>query len=182
MAAMAGLVEAGVIRSIGVSNFNVDQMQRACKALSERGMPLVANQVEYSLVNRQIERNGLLDAAKDLGITIIAWAPLGSGLLTGKFHDERRYAQAPFGRRMMLRRKMEQSRPLANALKEIAPRYDATPAQIALNWIFNYQGETVVTIPGASKAHHAQECAGSLGFTLSEADMASLDVLSKQFR
>jgi len=182
MSAMAGLVEQGKIRSIGVSNFNVQQMQRAHAALAERGLPLAVNQVEYSLVNRKIESNGLLDAAKDLGVTIIAWAPLGSGILTGKYHDSDRYAQAPFGRRMMLRRKLEESRPLVDALQKIAPTYEATPSQIALNWLYNSQGETVVTIPGASKAHHALESAGALNFTLSDEDMTRLNQLSRQFR
>jgi aryl-alcohol dehydrogenase-like predicted oxidoreductase len=181
MEAMANLVEADKIRTIGVSNFNVDQMRRAHTALAKRDLPLAVNQVEYSLLNRKIESNGLLDAAKELGITIIAWAPLGSGLLTGKYHNPERYSQAPFGRKMMLRRKLEPSRPLVEALEEIASSHGVTAAQVAVNWLVNYQGELVVAIPGASKAHHAEESAGAMRFNLSDKEMARLDELSHPF-
>jgi aryl-alcohol dehydrogenase-like predicted oxidoreductase len=183
MAAMADLVEAGKIRSVGVSNFNVKQMRRAHSALEKRGLPLAVNQLQYSLLNRNIESNGVLAAAKELGITIIAWAPLGSGVLTGKYHkDPERLAQRSFGRRMMLRRHIERSRPLVEALEEIATRYETTPAQVAVNWLVNFQGETVVAIPGASKVHHAEQSAGAMTFKLSDADMVRLDELSAIFR
>jgi aryl-alcohol dehydrogenase-like predicted oxidoreductase len=86
MDAMADLVEAGKIRSVGVSNFNAERMRRAFIALQKRGLPLAVNQVRYSLLDRSIETNGILDTAKELGITIIAYTPLASGLLTGKYH------------------------------------------------------------------------------------------------
>jgi aryl-alcohol dehydrogenase-like predicted oxidoreductase len=181
MKRMSDLVEAGKIRSVGVSNFNVEQMRRAHKALAERELPLAVNQVEYSLLNRKIESNGVLDVAKELGVTIVAWAPLGSGLLTGKYHDEERFKQAPFGRRMMLRRNMDRSRPLIAILQEIADRYNVTPSQIALNWLINFQGETVVAIPGASNVHHAQESADAMRFKLAEEEMARLQELSRDF-
>jgi len=182
MNAMSELVQAGKIRSVGVSNFNVEQMRRAHKALAERGLPLAVNQVEYSLLNRKIETNGVLDAAKDLGVTIIAWAPLGSGVLTGKYHDPQRLNQLPFARRMMLRKHLDRSRLLLAALGEIAERYDATPAQIAPNWLLHTQGDAVLAIPGASNVHHAQQSAGAMNFRLSDDEMAYLDQLSHQFR
>ncbi len=182
MAAMADLVEAGKIRSIGVSNFNVKQMHRAHAALEKRGLPLAANQVQYSLLNRKIENNGIVAAAKELGITIIAWAPLGSGVLTGKYHqDPERLTQKPVGRRLMLRRHIERSCPLVEALAEIGPGYGATPAQVALNWLVNVQGDTVVAIPGASKVHHAQESAGAMAFKLTDKDLSRLNELSAIF-
>ena len=183
MAAMAGLVEAEKIRSVGVSNFNVKQMRRAHAALEERGLPLAANQVQYSLLDRKIESNGLLAAAIKLGVTIIAWAPLGSGLLSGKYHkDPERLAQRSIGRRMRLRRHIERSRPLVEALEEIGARYGATPSQVAVNWLINFQGESVVAIPGASKVHHAAESARAMSFNLNDEDMSLLDELSSIFR
>ncbi len=86
MDAMADLVESGFIRSVGISNFNAEQMRRAHGALNKRGLPLVANQMEYSLLDRRIESDGVLEAARELGVTIIAYTPLGYGLLTGKYH------------------------------------------------------------------------------------------------
>lgn len=182
MNAMADLVDMGKIRSIGVSNFSAKQMYRAHAALAKRGLPLASNQVQYSLTNRRIERNGILDMAKEMGVTIIAWSPLGSGLLTGKFHnDYEALRNTPFGRRAMLRNRLEKSRPLITALEEIASAHDATPAQIALNWLINFNGHTVVAIPGASRLHHAHQNAGAMKFLLSKEEMERLDRLSHQF-
>ena len=102
------------------------------------------------------------EAAKELGITIIAWEPLASGLLTGKYHREpERLRQAGFARRMMLGRDLERARPVVEVLEEVAARHGATPAQVALNWVVSFQGEGVVAIPGASKARHAAENAAA---------------------
>ncbi|MES0339613.1 MAG: aldo/keto reductase [Anaerolineales bacterium] len=183
MDAMADLVKAGKIRSVGVSNFNAEQMRRAHAALQKRGLPLAANQMQYSLLHRKIETNGVLAAAKELGITITAWSPLASGLLTGKFHkDPEILNRTPFGRRMQLRREIERSRPLILALEEVASIHDATPAQIALNWLIHFQGEAVVAIPGASKVKQVEENAGVMNFRLTHEEMTKLDELSRMFR
>ena len=183
MAAMADLVEAGKIRSVGVSNFNPERMRRAYKTLRERGLPLAVNQVRYSLLNREIETNGVLETAKELGVTIIAYTPLASGLLTGKYHKSPGLLnRQPRWRRWQMRRDLEASRPLINAMEEIAARYNATPAQVALNWLIHFQGETVVAIPGATKIHQADESAGAMSFRLSEDEMGRLDDLSRAIR
>ncbi len=183
MNAMADLVEGGKIRSVGVSNFNAEQMRRAHTALQKRGIPLAANQMQYSLLHRKIETNGVLAAAKELGITITAWSPLASGLLTGKFHkDPKILNKTPFSRRIRLRREIERSRPLILALEEVAINHDATPAQIALNWLIHFQGEAVVAIPGASKVKQAEENAAVMNFKLTNDEMARLDELSRMFR
>jgi aryl-alcohol dehydrogenase-like predicted oxidoreductase len=183
MDTMADLVEAGKIAAVGVSNFGAERMRRAHAALEKRGLPLASNQVRYNLFDRRIETNGILDAAKELGITIICWGPLASGLLTGKFHkDPGLLKHTPPARRMMLRRGLEESRELIRALEIIASKHGATPAQVALNWLVNFQGETVVAIPGASKPKHAEESAGAMRLTLSEDEMKRLDELSQRYR
>jgi aryl-alcohol dehydrogenase-like predicted oxidoreductase len=180
MDAMADLVDQGVIRSVGVSNFDAVRMRRAHAALEKRGVPLAVNQVQYNLLHRKIETDGVLETAVELGVTIVAWSPLASGLLTGKFHRHpERLDQAPFGRRMLLQRRVEHSRPLVKALEQVATRYDATPAQVALNWLVNSQGETVVAIPGASKVHHAKQNADALRVRLSDEEMTRLDDASR---
>jgi len=183
MNAMADLVEDGKIRSVGVSNFNADQMRRAHDALAKRGLPLAVNQVQYSLLNRKIETNGILDTAKELGITIVAWSPLARGILSGRYHnDPDIYNQLPFGRKMMMRNKIKDSGPIIEVLNVIAQKYNATAAQVALNWLVNFHGETVVAIPGASKVHQAEESAGVMKFKISDEEMAQLDVLSSDYR
>src|SRR5512143_4289691 len=95
-------------------------MRRASDALRRRGLPLAANQVEYSLLDRSIETNGILDAAKELGVTIIAYTPLASGLLSGKYHKNPELLEKKsFYWRSRLRSKLEKSRPLVRALEEI---------------------------------------------------------------
>ncbi|MCJ7625207.1 MAG: aldo/keto reductase [Anaerolineaceae bacterium] len=183
MDAMADLVEGGKIRSVGVSNFNAEQMRRAHSALQKRGLPLAVNQMPYSLLHRKIETSGVLDAAKELGVTIIAYTPLAYGVLSGKYHrDPERINQVPFPRKKMLQRNIERSRPLIEAMEVIAARYDATLAQVALNWVINFQGETVVTIPGATKVHQVEESAGAMKFKLSDDELSQLDELSRVFR
>jgi len=183
MDAIADLVKTGKIRSIGVSNFNVKQMRRAHARLAEHGLPLAVNQVEFSLLNRKIETNGILEAAKDLGVAIVAWGPLASGILSAKFHrDPMVMENTPSMRGRRLARRLETSLPVIEVLEEIAPTYNATPAQVALNWLINYHGENVLAIPGASKVSQAQQSAGAMTFRLSGDEMAKLDKITLGFK
>jgi aryl-alcohol dehydrogenase-like predicted oxidoreductase len=183
MEAMADLVGAGKIRSVGVSNFSAEQMRRAYVTLEKRGLPLASNQVHFSLLDRGIERNGILKTAQELGVTIIAWSPLSRGILTGKFHrDPRKLKQTPFGRRLMMRRLLDKSKAVVEALEEIALSHEATATKVALSWTIHVHGTSVVAIPGASKARHAQEAAAAMNLELTEEEMARLDTLSKSFR
>ncbi len=180
MEEMAKLVEAGKIHSVGVSNFNPEQMRRAHRQLQKHGLPLAVNQVRYSLLDRRIETNGILETAKELGVTIIAYTPLESGMLTGKYHKnpEILKSKSTFYR-IRLQRSLEKSRGLVAVLEEIAGKYSATAAQVALNWIINSQGDTVVTIPGVTKISQAVESSGAMKFKLSGDELARLDEISK---
>jgi len=185
MKKMAKLVEQGEIRYVGVSNFSANGMRKAHKELSKYGLTLVSNQVNYSLLKRQIEKNGVLDTAKELGISLIAYSPLGRGLLTGKFHDNpdliksrhifRKYYAS------LNKKKLKKSSSVVKALKSIALKYQVSPSQIALNWVINVQGEVVVTISGATKAGQASDNAGAMNFELSEDDLAYLSEVSSSF-
>jgi len=175
MDAMADLVEQKKIKAVGVSNFSLELMRRAYRALARRGIPLASNQVRYSLLDRHIEMDGTLDAAKELGVTIIAYSPLAQGVLTGKFHrDSRLINQLPLMRRRIMHRMVEKSRPLVEMLEEISTFYGMSNAQIALNWLINYNGDTVVAIPGATRVEQAAQNARAMSFTLSPSDMKRL--------
>jgi aryl-alcohol dehydrogenase-like predicted oxidoreductase len=181
MNAMADLVEAGKIRTVGVSNFNPARMRRAHAALQKRGLPLAVNQVQYSLLHRDIERNGVLETAKELGVTITAYTPVARGLLTGKYHKNPDLLKNLTGwRKAYLPRNVERTRPLINIMDEIAGRYNATIAQVALNWVIHFNGDVVVTIPGATKVHQAEESAGAMKFKLSDEDLNRLDEESRK--
>jgi aryl-alcohol dehydrogenase-like predicted oxidoreductase len=180
MDAMAELVKAGKIHSVGVSNFNSEQMRRAHRQLAKHDLPLAVNQVRYSLLDRRIEKNGILETAQELGVTIIAYTPLESGLLTGKYHKHPELLEKKSAVwRGRLRRGLEKSRLLLSALEELGARYNASAAQVALNWVINSQGESVVTIPGVTKVSQAKENAGAMKFKLSEDEIAQLDELSR---
>lgn len=180
---MANLVEKGEIRSIGVSNYSAERMRHAHDILAEHGLPLVSNQVHYSLLNRKIESNGILNAAKELGITIIAYSPLESGLLSGKFHnDSNAFNKTPFYRRVRLKLQLEKSRQLIDTLGEIAIVHGVTPAQVALNWLINFHGESVVAIPGTSTVKQVRDNAAAMNITLSSAELAQIDRLSRKFK
>jgi aryl-alcohol dehydrogenase-like predicted oxidoreductase len=186
MEAMAELVAAKKIRAVGVSNFSAAQMRRAHAALAKRGIPLASNQVRYSLVARGIESNGVLAAAKELGVTVIAYSPLGQGILSGKFHaDPALIQKRPGPRRYMpLFRSsgLERTRPLVDELQRIAAARGVTASQVALNWLLHFHGETVVAIPGASRPRHAEEAAGAMAFRLADEEMSRLEERSRPFR
>ncbi|SET34879.1 aldo/keto reductase [Paenibacillus sp. NFR01] len=179
MKAMAGLVKAGKIRYIGVSNFSAKQMAEAHRQLAQYGLKLISNQVKYNLLNRRIEQNGLMETAKELDISIIAYSPLQQGVLTGRFHKD----PAQIGKLSRIRRMqsgldtagLNQSRPLIEALGMLAERYRVTLGQVALNWLITYHGETVVAIPGASKLRHAEENVGAMSFKLTPDELALLN-------
>ncbi len=186
MREMAELAGSGKVRHVGVSNFSADGMRKAHMELSRLGLALVSNQVNYSMLRREIETNGVLGAAKDLGVTVIAYSPLARGLLTGKFHDrpetvsERNFFRRFYG--SLNKASLEKSRPVAEAIKRVAAKYSATPSQAALNWLLNFHGECVVVIPGATSAEQAGENAGAMDFRLSEDDIAYLDEVSAGFK
>jgi aryl-alcohol dehydrogenase-like predicted oxidoreductase len=180
---MAKLVTTGKIRSVGVSNFNPERMRRAARQLEKHGLPLAVNQVRYSLLDRHIERDGTLETAKELGVTIIAYTPLESGLLSGKYHKDPALLQKKSGfYRARLGSKVEKSRVLVSALEEIGRLHDATEAQVALNWVIHSQGDCVVTIPGVTKVSQARDNAGAMNFTLSDDEIARLSELSQPLR
>jgi aryl-alcohol dehydrogenase-like predicted oxidoreductase len=184
MEAMAELVKAKKIRYVGVSNFSAQKMRNAWETLQKEGIGLVSNQVRYSLLNRKIETNGIMDTAKELGISIIAYSPLAQGLVTGKFHDNPALIRDLGYRKYMPAFKsngLAKSKPVVDLVKTLAQKYQVTTSQIALNWLIHYNGETVVAIPGATKESQALENAGAMKFRLSPDDLTLLHEVSKGF-
>ncbi len=185
VSAMADLLDRRLIKSIGVSNFSAKKMRNAWETLDMRRVTLASNQVPFSLLDRRIESNGVMELAKKMGITIIAYSPLAQGAVTGKFHDHpellknigfRKYSSQfkPSG--------LEKSLPVVKLVKELAIAYNTTPAQVALNWVINFHGNTVLAIPGATKEIHVKENTGAMTFRLSEEDLNRLDKVSAVFK
>ncbi len=181
--AMARLCKARRVASVGVSNFSARQMEQANQVLRRHGLTLAANQVQISMLNRDIETNGVLETARRLGVTLIAYSPLASGLLTGKLHDDpTRLRSMPLPRRLlsgMNATALARTTPLIEELRAIGQAHGATPGQIALAWLTTFYGDTVVAIPGASKPHQARESAEVLDLGLTESEVTRLDELSR---
>jgi aryl-alcohol dehydrogenase-like predicted oxidoreductase len=175
MDALADEVNAGRVRAVGVSNYSEPQMRRAHAALASRGVPLASNQVQYSLLHRDPERNGVLDACRELNVSLIAYTPIGSGLLTGKYRPG---GLRPSGYRRFSKRfrHLEELGPLIDALETMGVAHGRTAGQVALNWLARQEG--VIPIPGAKDAAQATANAGALDFDISEAEAQRLDEVS----
>ncbi|MGF1569338.1 MAG: aldo/keto reductase [Nodosilinea sp.] len=181
MQALATEVKKGRIATVGVSNYSAQQMRQAHGYLAEQGIPLAVNQVQYSLLHRQIESNGVMATARELGVTILAYSPLAQGLLTGKYTPDADLK--PAGARWLNPRFSQSGlvklMPVIQSLQEIGAKYDRTPAQVALNWLVA-QGN-VVPIPGAKNARQAVQNAGALGWELSHDDQAQLSQVTQAY-
>jgi aryl-alcohol dehydrogenase-like predicted oxidoreductase len=180
MGFMADAVEAGKVRAVGVSNYSARQLRIAHAALAERGIPLASNQVEYSLLHRAPEVNGVLDACGELGITLIAYQPLAQGVLTGKYRPgDRPKGIRRFGR-YYRGDALEKVQPVLALLCEIAERHSRTPAQVALRWLI--ERGSVLPIPGAKNEKQAASNAGALSFSLGDGEVEALDRATMAWR
>jgi aryl-alcohol dehydrogenase-like predicted oxidoreductase len=180
MGFMADAVEAGKVRAVGVSNYSARQLRIAHAALAERGIPLASNQVEYSLLHRTPEVNGVLDACGELGITLMAYQPLAQGVLTGKYRPgDRPKGIRRFGR-YYRGDGLEKAQPVVALLREIAERLSRTPAQVALRWLI--ERGSVLPIPGAKDEKQAASNAGALSFSLVDEEIEALDRATTAWR
>ncbi|MFZ6027861.1 MAG: aldo/keto reductase [Chloroflexota bacterium] len=173
--ALADAVEAGLVRSVGVSNYNADQMLRAHITLDRRGIVLASNQVSYSLLDREVERNGLLKLCREREITLIAYSPLAKGILTGKYTPEN--LPAGMRGRTYTAQYLRRVQPLVRMVQQLGQDHGKTAAQVALNWVIC---KGAVPIPGAKNAVQVEANSGALGWRLQDGEIAALDALSDQ--
>lgn len=171
--AMAELVEAGKVRELGVSEVTGDELRRAHVT-----HPIAAIQSEWSLFSREIEADAV-PAARQLGVTVVAYSPLGRGMLTGSptattklpLVDYRRFL--PRWRKENLAANLQAVAQLERVAKEV----NATPAQVALAWVLA-RGEDVVPIPGTKRVHNLEQNIAALDVTLPPDAIARLEALS----
>lgn len=175
---MDGMIECikqELTRTVGVSNFSQSQMLTAYSALARQNIPLASNQVHYSLLNRTIEKNGLLARCKELGVRLIAYSPLEQGLLTGKYDVNNRPPGTRAGKLGGLLPKID---PLIKLMTTIGQDHGGkSNSQVALNWTIC---KGTLPIPGAKNVRQAQENAGALGWKLTEEEVSQLDEASDQ--
>ncbi|MDH5404011.1 MAG: aldo/keto reductase, partial [Candidatus Heimdallarchaeota archaeon] len=181
MNAMADLLDDGKIRSVGVSNFSANKMRKAYEVLESRGYVLASNQVKYNIMDRKIEQNGVMDLAKELGISIIAYTPLEWGILTGKLHENPKLIDSkPSFRKRYLKMKLKKSSSLIETLTLIAADHNTSVSSVALNWIISFNGDTVVCIPGASASAQVIQNVQAQNISLSKEDLNLIDDVSKK--
>eukprot|EP00904_Undaria_pinnatifida_P000788 jgi/Undpi1/1070/HiC_scaffold_10.g04533.m1 len=166
---LAKLRAAGRIREVGLSNYGPKGVARAHRFLAKLDTPLASNQVQFSLISRYPLDNGLLETAKTLGVTSIAYSPLGLGLLTGKYNS----GNIPSGPRgIIFRRVLPTMGPLLAVMQEISDARGKTMSQVALNWCVC---KGTVPIVGVKTLAQARENLGALGWQLSPEEVEGLD-------
>jgi aryl-alcohol dehydrogenase-like predicted oxidoreductase len=175
MRGMRALQRVGLVAEVGVSNYSLKRWRAAEAALGSR---VLSNQVRYSLVDRAPERE-LLPFAAAGGHVVIAYSPLGQGLLSGRYDRDHRPAnRVRAANPLFLPANLERATTLIAILREIAAAHDASPAQIALAWVIAQPG--VAAIPGASSVRQLESnvAAAEIDLTLDE-DQALRDVSSR---
>lgn len=174
---LADAVELGRIRYAGVSNYSLRQMTRAHAVLSRRGVPLASNQVQYSLVHRAPEKNGLLRTCREMGVLLIAYSPLGMGVLGGNYRPGGKRVEG-LRRIVPYFRKLERWQPLLEELDRLANQHEKSPAQIALNWLARQEG--VLPIPGARNRAQAEQNAATMNFSITDEEAERLGGISSR--
>ncbi|HWQ47329.1 MAG TPA: aldo/keto reductase [Longilinea sp.] len=176
MDAMVEAFQNGLTNAVGVSNYDLGQMQRATESLAREGIRLASNQVEYHLLDRRVEKNGLLKKCHEQGVALISYSPLASGVLTGKYTPQ----NPPQGLRgsRYNAKVLERVQPLIESLKRIgSTRGGKSAAQVALNWCIC---KGTIPIPGAKTLTQAEMNAGALGWRLTGDEVSLLDEMSEK--
>lgn len=170
--ALATVHAAGLTRAVGVSNYSARETKAIHAALARRGVALATNQIEYSLLRRRPETTGAVDECRRLGVTVLAYSPLGQGRLTGKYST----SSPPQGQRGFSAHPMADVDPVVARLRDLRARHDgATPGQVALAWLI---AKGTVPIPGAKNGEQASANAAALRIDLTAEDVASLDAVA----
>ena len=169
---MAELVEEGKVRAIGLSEAGGDTIRRAAKI-----HPIAAVQSEYSIFSRDIE-SGVIPACIETGATLVAYSPLGRGMLSGRFKDES-LGEGDF-RSFTPRFQGEAyaaNVALVDEIEAVAAARSCSSAQVALAWVLG-RGEHIMTIPGTTKLVNLKANLGAYEIALSDDEQATLDQLA----
>jgi aryl-alcohol dehydrogenase-like predicted oxidoreductase len=168
--AMAELVQAGKVRFLGLSEAAAGTIRRAHAV-----HPISALQSEYSLWERTIEPD-ILTTCRELGIGLVPYSPLGRGFLTGQVKRAEEYDEGDYRRSdpRYQGANFDANMRAVAAVKAVADRHGATPAQVALAWLL-HQGDDIVPIPGTKRRDRLEENAGAAELRMSAADLRELD-------
>ncbi len=180
MGALDTLVRQGKALYVGISSYNSQRTREAVRILNELGTPCLIHQPSYNMLNRWVEKDGLKDTLKELGVGSIAFTPLAQGMLSNKYLNgipaDSRAASGRFLKKEMI---TERAVEHLKKLNDIAARRGQTLAQMAIAWVLRDEGITTALI-GASRASQIVDCAGAinnLDFTPEE--LAEIDLYAQ---
>ncbi|MEI7036831.1 aldo/keto reductase [Fulvimonas yonginensis] len=171
--AMAELVKAGKVRYLGLSEASGQTLARACAV-----HPIAALQSEFSLWTRDPEENGMLEACRKLGVSLVAYSPLGRGFLTGAIRSPEDFEPDDFRRHnpRFQGENFQRNLALVEQVKQLAADKGCSPAQLALAWVLA-QGKDVLAIPGTRQRTRLDENLGALDVRLSADELAAIDAV-----
>ena len=174
--AVQRLIEQGKVRAAGVCNYAVEQVDEALQTIQ-----LASNQVPYSMVNRDIEMN-VLPKAIEKGMGIIAYSPLQRGLLTGKIKPGHKFGEGDTreGNCFYTDENIRRTNELLQKIAPIAERYDASLAQLVINWTIHRPGMACVLV-GARDEKQVNDNAQALSFSLSKDDLQQITDAADEF-
>ena len=171
--AMADLVQAGKVRHLGLSEASAANVRRAYAV-----HPIAALQNEWSLWSRDLEENGQLAAARELGISIVAYSPLGRGFLTGAITSPDDFASDDFRRSSprFMGENFARNLDLVRHVEQLAQKKGCTTSQLALAWLLA-QGPDVIPIPGTKRVKYLEENVGALAVKLTAAELQEIEAI-----
>ena len=171
--AMADLVKAGKVRLLGLSEASAANVRRAYAV-----HPIAALQNEWSLWSRDLETNGQLGAARELGVSVVAYSPLGRGFLTGALTSPDDFAPGDFRRSSprFMGENFQRNLDLVRHIQQLAKQKNCTPSQLALAWLLA-QGTDVIPIPGTKRVKYVEENAGAVSVKLSSAELQAIEAI-----
>ena len=176
MGALDHIVRSGRAQYAGISSYNTERTREAVAILNDLGTPCLIHQPSYNILNRWVERDGLLDTLDDLGVGSIAFTPLAQGLLTGKYlNGIPEGSRATQGKSLQPHHLTDDIIERLRRLNGIAEARGQTLAQMALAWVL--RGDRVTTaLIGASKVSQIQDCVAAVGnLEFSDAELAAID-------
>jgi len=171
MRTLATLIKEGKFNHIGLSEVSGKTIRRAAKI-----HPITTVEVEFSLWSTEIKTNGVLDACNELGIKIVAYSPLGRGILSGKWdkpEDVPETLKQAFPR--YSDENFEENKKFVELVKEIGKKKNASPAQVAIKWILTQGNGNIIPIPGATTSQRVKENMAAVDVQLTEVELAAIN-------
>jgi pyridoxine 4-dehydrogenase len=173
---LAQAYEKGLVKNVGVSNYGVDALRACHSALAKRGIPLVSNQIQYNLLYRFPEQNGLLQACKELDVQVLSYSPMALGLLAGKYRTVGSLQQIAGPRKKIFKDTVEDPKfqNLLKIMEQISSNHGdkSNIAQVAINWC---RAKGTIPIPGARNLSQVKSNYAALNWNLSSEEIALLD-------